>query len=180
MKKFVLLSAALLLLAGCSRPASDEPAGVRVHYLLPGDGSGKQAVQSPEQPETYQTGCARNSEVTRAGDEITKEEETLQLKYSAAGLVFIQHNAQYNCGINLEGMTIKTSVEGGDVRITTWVNPLLKCMCPVEIVQVVVSGLRTGKEYMLYFNECLPIQFKYTRDLDITIPADNVAGKADK
>ncbi len=141
-----IMLTALLLLAGCVRTVHDVPV------------------------ESYYSGCARVEEGvdTRAGD-ATEPEETLQLKYSSSGLVVIQRNAHYNCGINVSGMDISSSVEGDAVKVKAWVDPVMKCICPVRIVQAVVPDLETGKEYTLYFNEYAPIQFKFSKSLDIMV-----------
>ena len=156
MKKLGILSAVILLLAGCSRPAPEEPI------------------------ETFNTGCARNSsEVTKVAtraDGAEEAEETIRIRYSSQGLVVVQSNGHYNCGINVQEMVIKSSVEGGTVRVTAWVDPIMKCICPVNTVQVLVPGLSTGNEYLLYFNNYAPVQFRYAESLDVTIRPVELSG----
>ena len=141
-----ILLAALLILAGCIRTVHDE------------------------QLESFSTGCARSDEVvdTRSED-ANLPAETLHLKYSSSGLVVIQNNGHYNCYINVTGLDITSSVEGNKVLVTAYVEPLMKCICPVKTVQAVVPGVETGKEYILYFNQYSPVQFKYSKSLDIIV-----------
>ena len=122
------------------------------------------------------TTCGDYDKEWRYANSPEEAEETIRIRYSSQGLVVVQSNGHYNCGINVQEMVIKSSVEGGTVRVTAWVDPIMKCICPVNTVQVLVPGLSTGNEYLLYFNNYAPVQFRYAESLDVTIRPVELSG----
>lgn len=152
-KIFAYLSAALLL-AGC-QALSLEPGKV------------------------YHTECAKAFE-TRAHSGGMDREELIHLKYTSAGLLVTDEWGDYNCAIEEMGVQAKLEIQGTEIYLRFWVDPpLANCICPIEEVKYLVRGLERGKEYTLYLNGLIPIQFKYTPQLDLRVEAVDISTNPD-
>lgn len=125
MKKLFLLMLVLPIWAGCNQ--KDDPVS--------------------RSREFTHTGCASGL-ATRAGvdDGVTS---LLTLKYENGDLRVIRTNASMNCSIKLNGMTCEAYVEGNVVHYKVYENdgPSANCMCRVEEMSSLVTGLQVGKEY---------------------------------
>lgn len=125
MKRFLALLLVLPVWAGCSQ--KDNP------------------VSRPA--EFTHTGCASGLS-TRAGADggVTS---LLTLRYEDGNLRVIRTNAAMNCSIKLNGMTCEAYVEGDVVHYKVYENdgPTANCMCRVEEMSSLVTGLVVGKKY---------------------------------
>ena len=126
MKKSILIMLALTVLAGCTKSNT-----LRVKDL------------------TY-SGCATSTD-TRAGED---EEivSLLTLKYEDGNLRVIRTNTMVNCSFKDYGLVCNVSIEGNSIRYTvdakTAPNGLeVDCLCLVEEISSLVTGLEDGKEY---------------------------------
>ena len=107
------------------------------------------------------SGCGKE---TRSGNE-----EQLRLKASPAGLVITHLNGTYNCGIKVAELQAEVILKGNDLRVLPFVEPAMKCLCPVDEAEITLDGLMKNREYVLYYKDFKPIQFRYTDTLDLTL-----------
>ena len=127
--------------------------------------------QQPEAPVTVEfqhTGCGRNQE-TKADSYVTSQ---LILEYTDGGLLITRTNATLNCSL-VNGITCDLNVQDGVIRYHAYVTDggTMKCLCPVERMTALVSGLRENKEYTLEYscdNSYRPITFYYAKGLKVT------------
>lgn len=143
-RRLILLAAALLLSA-CNHNQPDGPVTVDFHH----------------------TGCGRNQD-TKAGY-VTSQ---LILEYTDGGLLITRTNATLNCSL-VNGITCDLNVQDGVIRYHAYVTDggTMKCLCPVERMTALVSGLRENKEYTLEYscdNTYRPITFYYAKGLKVT------------
>ncbi len=96
-------------------------------------------------------------------------EEQLCLKASPAGLVITHLNGTYNCGIKVAELQAEVILKGNDLRVLPFVEPAMKCLCPVDEAEITLDGLMKNREYVLYYKDFKPIQFRYTDTLDLTL-----------
>ena len=129
MKKYILIMLALTVLAGCTKSNT-----LRVKDL------------------TY-SGCATSTD-TRAGED---EEivSLLTLKYEDGNLRVTRTNTLVSCPFNDYGLVCNVSIEGNTIRYgvdaKTAPNGLgVDCLCLVEEISSLVTGLEAGKEYTFY------------------------------
>ena len=129
MKKSILIMLALTVLAGCTKSNT-----LRVKDL------------------TY-SGCATSTD-TRAGED---EEivSLLTLKYEDGNLRVTRTNTLVSCPFNDYGLVCNVSIEGNTIRYgvdaKTAPNGLgVDCLCLVEEISSLVTGLEAGKEYTFY------------------------------
>ena len=121
------------------------------------------------------TGCDKStlSPATKAGSD-----SQLILAYSEEGLVVTRTNAMMNCSIGQGGISCDVSCEGSDIHCHAYETdgPIMKCICPVKEMSAVISGLRTGREYTLYYvcsdTSFSPISFTYQKGLNLVLDAD--------
>lgn len=130
MKRFVILLLVLPLWVGCNWKA-DPWAGNK---------------------EFTHTGCA-GSPATK-GLFGSDSASLLTLKYEDGGLRVTRTNAEMNCSIKLNGMDCQVSVEGNVIHywVTEADGPTANCICLVEKMSSVVSGLQEGKEYIFDYS----------------------------
>lgn len=107
------------------------------------------------------SGCGKD---TRSGNE-----EQLRLRATPAGLVITHYNGTYNCGIKVAELQAEVILKGNDLRVLPFVEPAMKCLCPVDEAEITLDGLMINREYFLYYKDFNPIQFRYTDTLDLTI-----------
>ena len=129
MKKYLLILLVLTVWAGCSKSNT-----LRIKDL------------------TY-TGCGTSTD-TRAGSD-SDIESTLTLKYEDGNLRVIRTNTLVNCSFQDHGLVCNVSIEGNSSRYTVEAKPSpdgleTNCLCLVEEISSLVTGLETGKEYTFY------------------------------
>ena len=129
MKKYILIMLALTVLAGCTKSNT-----LRVKDL------------------TY-SGCATSTD-TRAGSD-GDIESLLTLKYEDGNLRVIRTNTMVNCSFKDYGLVCNVSIEGNSIRFTVEAKPSpdgleTNCLCLVEEISSLVTGLEAGKEYTFY------------------------------
>ena len=129
MKKFLLIMLVLTVCAGCTKSNT-----LRVKDL------------------TYSE-CATSTD-TRAGEE---EEivSLLTLKYEDGNLRVIRTNTLVNCSFKDNGLVCNVSIEGNTIRYTVEAKPApngleTDCLCLVEEISSLVTGLEAGKEYTFH------------------------------
>ena len=128
MKKLLLLLLVLPLWAGCYKS------------LL------------PKTDEFVHTGCATDAG-TRAG--LSQSDVSLLiLEYEDGNLRVTRTNATMNCSIKLNGIACESSVKGSVInyRVYEKDGPTANCMCRVEEMSSVVTGLKEGKEYTFNYS----------------------------
>ena len=140
--------AALLLLAGCGKDS---------------DISGSL--------EFKHSGCAADTKGLSSG-----EPPVLYLRYTPQGLAIKRTNAQFSCIIkeHPEAIVCEVSVEGDDIyyRVHEWDGPVANCICDVEALSSTVTGLKTGKEYVLHYiceEEFIPISVPFNESLNLKL-----------
>ena len=100
----------------------------------------------PKTDEFTHTGCATDAG-TRAG--LSQSDVSLLiLKYEDGNLRVTRTNATMNCAIKLNGIACDVSVQGNTIRYSVYEKdgPTANCMCRVEEMSSVVTGLKEGKE----------------------------------
>ena len=130
MKKYLSILLVLTVCAGCSKSNT-----LRIKDL------------------TY-TGCGTSTD-TRAGE----DEETvslLTLKYENGNLRVTRTNTLVNCSFKDYGLVCNVSIEGNSIHYTVEAKPApdgseTDCLCLVETISSIVTGLETGKEYTFYY-----------------------------
>lgn len=120
------------------------------------------------------TGCASGL-ATKAGPD-DGEVSLLILKYEDGNLRVTRTNAMMNCSIKQGGIACEVSIDGNIIQYKVYEKdgPNANCMCRVEEMTSVVTGLQAGKEYSLdyYFgsNVCgLPIPFTFGQGLYLVL-----------
>ena len=129
MKKFLLIVLILPIWVGCTKSNT-----LRVKDL------------------TY-SGCGTSTD-TRAGSD-GDIESILTLKYEDGNLRVIRTNTLVNCSFQDYGLVCNVSIEGNTIRYgvdaKTAPNGLgVDCLCLVEEISSLVTGLEAGKEYTFY------------------------------
>ena len=106
----------------------------------------------PKTDEFTHTGCASDAG-TRAGSS-KSDVSLLILKYEDGNLRVTRTNATMNCAITLNGIACDVSVQGNTIRYSVYEKdgPTAKCMCRVEEMSSVVTGLKEGKEYTFNYS----------------------------
>ena len=142
MKKYFMAIFAVLLLAGC----------------------GKDGLQVPQTGEIVSTGCASE---TKAGL-FSKGEPKLILEYTPDGLRVTMKDMEMNCSIKRGGISCYVSVEGNVIHYSAYETDgaTANCSCLVEEMSSVVSGLKLGEEYTIYYScvwALVPIDFTYRK-----------------
>lgn len=121
------------------------------------------------------TGCDKSSlaPATKAGSD-----SQLFLTYSEEGLVVTRTNAIMNCSINQGGISCDVSCDGAAIQYHAYETdgPIMKCQCPVAEMSSVISGLRPGRRYTLFYvcsdASLSPITFTYERRLALILDVD--------
>jgi hypothetical protein len=121
-KAIIPILSALAVLAGCSKSNVE-----------------------PSQDFTH-TGCAK----TRAGAPDDDELSLVILQYEDGNLRVTRTNATVNCSVNDRGLACRVQVEGNVIQYVMDYEkdgPDAKCLCKVEKMTSLVTGLEKGKEY---------------------------------
>lgn len=115
------------------------------------------------------TGCAAETRAGLFGD----EPSLLKLKYEDGGLRVIRTNVQANCAIKIRGLSCTVSIQGNTIRYMVDYEtdgPEADCICPVDEMSSVVTGLEEGKEYTFHYNgvgRCRePVTFTFRKGLN--------------
>ena len=145
MKRLAFLLLGLVLLAGCSK----------IHVKRTKDF-------------TY-TGCAG----TRASM-FYDEPSLLKLKYEDGGLRVVRTNAELNCAIRERGLACEVSIDGNNiyyqVDFEKQLDMVADCICPVDEITSVVTGLVEGKEYNFHYRgmdrHLSPVTFTFKKGLN--------------
>ena len=76
------------------------------------------------------------------------------MKYEDGNLRVTRTNATMNCAIKLNGIACDVSVDGNTIRYRVYEKdgPTANCMCRVEEMSSVVTGLKEGKEYTFNYS----------------------------
>lgn len=108
----------------------------------------------PKTDEFSHTGCATDAgNGTRSGLG-QSDVSLLILKYEDGNLRVTRTNATMNCSIKLNGIACDVSVDGNTIRYRVYEKdgPTADCMCRVEEMSSVVTGLKEGKEYTFNYS----------------------------
>ena len=102
---------------------------------------------------TY-SGCATSTDTRAVEDEETVS--LLTLKYEDGNLRVTRTNTLVNCSFKDYGLVCNVSVEGNSIHYTVEAKPApdgreTNCLCLVEEISSLVTGLEAGKEYTFYF-----------------------------
>ena len=102
---------------------------------------------------TY-TGCATSTD-TRAAED-GRIESILTLKYEDGNLRVTRTNTLVNCSFQDYGIACTVSIEGNIIHYTVEAKPSpdgsdTNCLCQVETVSSLVTGLEPGKEYSFHY-----------------------------
>ena len=132
--------------------------------------------QLPKTDEFVHTGCASDAG-TRAGSS-KSEASLLTLKYEDGNLRVTRTNATMNCAIKLNGIACDVSVKGNTIRYRVYEKegPYANCLCRVEEMSSVVTGLKEGKEYTFDYScstySLEPFTFVFKKGLHLIQDAD--------
>ena len=128
MKKLLLLLLVLPVCAGCTKS------------------------EVSRSKEFTHTGCASDA-ATRAGSG-GSDVSLLSLKYENGDLRVTRTNATMNCAIKNGGIVCDATVKGNVIRYSVYEKdgPTANCICRVEEMSSLVTGLETGKEYTFEYS----------------------------
>lgn len=124
------------------------------------------------------TGCAAE---TRASLFYGDEPSLLTLKYEDGDLRVIRTNAVMGCAIKERGLACTASIKGDEIYYTIDYEKDGyddDCICPVDEMTSVITGLHEGKEYT--FNYCgldrylKPFTFTFNKDLHEIIDVETL------
>ena len=123
MRKVILMALALFVWTGC------------------------QEMDEPQAKEFTHTGCASGAMTKAAGD--AENLSLLILRYEDGDLRVTRTNARMNCSIKQGGIVCESSVDGNVIHYKVYEKdgPNANCICLVEEMSSVVTGLKPGKEY---------------------------------
>lgn len=145
MKRIVILILALAGLAGCAKWNA-----------------------SHSKDFTY-TGCAAETRTSYIGG---VEPSLLSLKYEDGDLRVTRTNAMMGCAIKERGLACKVYVEGNVIHYYVDYESDgndAACICPVDKLSSLVTGLHEGKEYHFYYcgldRYCNAVTFTFNKGL---------------
>ena len=98
------------------------------------------------------TGCAGDAATRAWGSD--SDASLLTLKYEDGNLRVTRTNATMNCSIKNNGIACEVFVDGSVVRYRVYEKdgPVANCICRVEEMSSLVTGLETGKEYTFEYS----------------------------
>ena len=125
------------------------------------------------------SGCSAD---TRANFFYGDEPSLLVLKYEDGGLRVTRTNSVLNCAIKERGLTCKVQVKGDIIHYYVEYeidNDLeANCICPVDEMSSLVTGLQEGKEYTFYFcgldRYLKPVTFTFGKGLHQIIDVETL------
>ena len=123
------------------------------------------------------TGCAAETRGLYGDDP-----SLLTLKYENGDLRVTRTNAELDCGFKERGLTCKAYIEGNvihyDVVFEKEGFGVANCICPVEKMTSVVTGLEKGKEYTFHYRVLYwgykPITFTFNKSLHEVYDVDTL------
>lgn len=120
------------------------------------------------------TGCAKDQ---TKGSSDGRDVSLLILKYEGGDLRVTRTNAFMNCSIKTGGIACEVSLEDNVIHYKVYEKdgPSANCICPVEEMTSVVTGLEKGKEYTMdYFcsGYYTPFTFVFNDSLYLIQDAD--------
>ena len=120
------------------------------------------------------TGCASETRAGSSGDE-----SKLILKHTSDGLLVTRKNARMNCAIKDGGIACEVSVSGNIIKykVRQKSDMSANCICRVEEMSSVVTDLKEGANYTLYYwcQDEIPlvaIDFTYSKGLKMSLDTD--------
>ena len=111
------------------------------------------------------TGCAQSQKLKAGPDD--EELSLLTLEYKDGNLLVTRTNARVNCSVKEYGLLCDVSVDGNVIHYKVYEKDghSANCVCVVEKISSVVTGLRTGEEYTFdYFCSHAYVPFTFTFD----------------
>ena len=128
MKKLVVLLLVLPFLAGCTKS------------------------EISRSKEFAHSGCAGDAATRAWGSD--SDASLLSLKYEDGDLRVTRTNAVMNCSIKTNGIACEAYVDGNVVRYRVYEKdgPVANCLCRVEEMSSLVTGLEIGKEYTFKYS----------------------------
>lgn len=153
MKQLTFLLIGLTLVAGCSKSDANRS------------------------KEFTHTGCANDTRTVETRSGLFGDEPSLlKLKYEDGGLRVTRTNATMNCSIKQNGIACDVSVNGDVINYYVYEKdgPVANCICPVEEMSSVVTGLQEGKEYTLEYRcrASATVSFTFKKSLNKIIDLD--------
>ena len=121
------------------------------------------------------TNCAGTKAMDTKGESDKNKTTWLVLEHTPAGLAVTLLDAELNCAIQTDGLTLNVEMaEGNVINYTINLDPLANCNCLIERVSSTVDGLQEGKEYVLnydisYWLPLKPIKFRYHSGLKMYV-----------
>ncbi len=120
------------------------------------------------------TGCASE---TKSG--LYNADSKLILDYTSDGLLVTRKNAEMNCAIKDGGIACDVSIEGHVIKYKVHQKSDLSanCICLVKEMSSIVTGLKFGENYTLYYwcmdeRPLVAIDFTYTTGLKMVLDPD--------
>ena len=99
----------------------------------------------------------------------------LILKYEGGYLRVTRKNVYASCGIKSEdGLVCEVSVEGDAIHYMVYETHPANCPCTIDEMSSAVSGLKVGKEYKFYLNNCNPIGFTFSKELFLVLDEETL------
>ena len=98
------------------------------------------------------SGCAGDAATRAWGSD--SDVSLLTLKYENGDLRVTRTNATMNCSIKNNGIVCEVSVDGNVVRYRVYEKdgPVANCICRVEEMSSLVTGLEVGKKYTFEYS----------------------------
>ena len=125
------------------------------------------------------SGCAAG---TRADALSDAKPSLLILQYENGNLRVIRQNATVNCSIKERGLVCSAFVEGNALVYRVDYDKegeLLRCVCPVEEMTSLVTGLEEGRKYTFEYrgvDRNLPrFSFTFNKDLFLVKDVDSLS-----
>jgi hypothetical protein len=151
MKKLTYILLGLALLAGCNKSEANRS------------------------KEFTHTGCAYDTRAAGTRADLSEYKPSLlSLKYEDGGLRVTRTNAWMNCSIKNNGLVCDVSIEGSVITYNVYEKdgPVTNCICPVEEMSSLVTGLQEGKKYTLNYCYYSPITFTFKKGFHKIIDLD--------
>ena len=137
--------------------------------------------ENPHSIELTWTECASTKAGGTKGGTSADTPAQLILEYTESGLAVTLKNAEMNCAINVDGLSLDLSQEGNIINYQVVQSVTANCTCKIERITSTVTGLEYGKEYVLnysikYVPSLKPIKFRFMKGLKMRL---NVADYLD-
>ena len=121
------------------------------------------------------TGCNKELGTKADGQYYQLAASVLILKYEGGYLRVTRRNVYASCGIKSEdGLVCEVSVEGDAIHYMVYETHPANCPCTIDEMSSAVSGLKVGKEYQFYLNNCNPIGFTFSKELFLVLDEETL------